>query len=178
MVRRDYPPGMHGWRRGKFTEYGQRLREKQRLKRHYGLLERQFRRYFDLASRAKGNTGETLLILLERRLDNVVYRAGFALSHANARQLIAHGHVLLNGRKHTFASTLVRPNDVIQPGNKAKSLPAIKANIEASKGRTLPSWLELQEDTLNVRMIGLPASGEIKELIPIREHLIVELCSR
>jgi len=178
MVRRDYPPGMHGWRRGKFSEYGVRIREKQRLKRYYGVLERQFRRYFELASAGSGNAGENLLSLLERRLDNVLYRVGFALSRPHARQLIAHGHVVLNGRKHSSASTLVKPNDVIQPGNKEKSPEAIKTCFEAGPGRTLPIWVEVQEEPLSVRITGIPSSEEIKELVPIREQLIVELCSR
>jgi len=178
IVKRDYPPGMHGWRRGKFSDYGIRIREKQRLKRFYGVLEKQFRRYFAMAARGTGNTGEKLLTLLERRLDNVVYRAGFAQSRAQARQLIAHGHILLNGRKHSASSTLISMDDVILPGNKEKSEGAIRTSIDATQGRILPAWVEFDADKLQMKIIGLPTSEEVKEVLPIREQLIVEISSR
>ena len=178
VVRRDYPPGMHAWRRGKFSDYGVRIREKQRLKRYYGVLERQFRRYFELASKGRGNTGEKLLSLMERRLDNVVYRIGFASSRFHARHLVAHGHIHLNGRKHSAASTLVELNDVVSPGGKEKSRPLVQGNFEDNKGRTLPTWVELQEETLQARVVGYPTSEDLKEVLPIREQLIVEVSSR
>lgn len=178
IVRREYPPGMHGWRRSKFSDYGTRIREKQRLKRYYGLLERQFRRYFELASRGTTNTGEELLHLVERRLDNVVYRLGFAVSRGQARQLIGHGHIALNGKKHTISSALVRANDVISPSARARSQDLVKNGREASRGRIVPSWLRLDETELRGMVVGPPGTGEIKEGLPIQEQLIVEICSR
>lgn len=169
---------MHGWRRGKFSDYGIRIREKQRLKRFYGVLERQFRRYFEMASKGRGNTGEKLLTLLERRLDNVIYRTGFAQSRAQARQLIAHGHVLVNGKKHSASSTLICMDDVILPGNKEKSAGTIRSSVDVTQGRILPSWVEFDAEKLQIKIIGLPTSEEVKEVLPIREQLIVEISSR
>src|SRR6266404_2394189 len=122
IERRNVPPGMHGYRRGKPSEYGKRLREKQKLKRFYGVFERQFRRYFELASRSPENTGEVLLSILERRLDNIVYRLGFASSRAAARQLVSHGHILVNGRVATIPSMLVKAGDVVAPKNRPRTL--------------------------------------------------------
>lgn len=178
IVRRESPPGMHGWRRGKFSDYGQRIREKQRVKRFYGILERQFRRYFELASRGTTNTGEELLKIVESRVDNVIYRLGFAISRGQARQMIGHGHVYVNGKKHTIPSRLVKVNDVITPAPKTKSQDIAKNNREASKGRIIPSWLKLEEAELRGVVMGLPGIGEIKEALPVKEQLIVEICSR
>src|SRR5438876_4297808 len=130
MDRRNNPPGMHGYRRGKPSEYGVRLREKQKLKRFYGVLERQFRRYFELASRSPENTGEVLLSILERRLDNVVHRLGYAGSRAAARQLVAHGHILLNGRPGTIPSLLVKVGDAITIKSQPRTLQLVKLNLQ------------------------------------------------
>lgn len=178
IVKRNYPPGMHGWRRGKFSDYGLRIREKQRLKRYYGVMDRQFRRYFELASRRPGNTGLELLRIHERRVDNVIYRMGFAVSRDQARQIISHGHVHLNGKKHTISSTLVRVNDVIEAGKKARSAQVLKANLELSRGRVIPSWLEFDENAMRGRVAGMPVGDEIKEVLPIKEQFIVEFASR
>jgi len=178
IVKRNYPPGQHGWRRGKFSDYGLRLREKQRLKRYYGVLERQFRRYFQMASNAKGNTGEQLLSIFERRIDNVIYRLGLAVSRSQARQIITHGHISLNGRKHTIPSALVSVDDIIEPGKKEKSESVAKSNLELSQGRVIPAWLEFDVESLRARVAGVPGSDEIKEVVPIREQLIVEISSR
>ncbi len=174
--RRDYPPGMHAWRRGKFSAYGGQLREKQKVKRFYGILERQFRRYFAEAERQKGNTGENLLVALERRLDNVVYHLGMAASRAQARQLITHGHIEVNGRRITVPSHSVRQGDVIapRPGEGTSKLLALVR--EGVKGRAIPKWLERTEQPLQGRVVNLPSRDDVS--IPVREHLIVELCSK
>src|SRR5438128_6343877 len=131
IERRNQPPGMHGFRRGKSSEYGVRLREKQKLKRFYGVFERQFRRYFELASRSPENTGEVLLSIMERRLDNIVHRLGFASSRAAARQMVSHGHFLLNGRVATIASLLVKAGDIIAVKNRPRTMLLVKLNLES-----------------------------------------------
>lgn len=174
--RRDYPPGMHAWRRGKFSAYGVQLREKQKLKRFYGIREKQFRRYFKEAERGTTNTGEELLIALERRLDNVVYYMGVAASRSQARQLIVHGHIEVNGRRVTIPSLPVKPGDVVAPRQKENTTKLASKARELTKGRQAPSWLEVMEQPLQGRVLNLPNRGEIP--IQIKEQLIVELCSK
>jgi len=174
VVRRGYAPGQHGQERKKLTSYGIQLREKQKLKRYYGLLERQFERFYEKAERMKGITGENLLQLLERRLDNVVYRLGFAVSRPQARQLVSHGHIEVNGKKVDIPSFLVKPGDVISVREKSRSMELIKNNLEVS--RNVPDWLELNKDAFEGRVVSLPRREHID--LPIQEHLIVELYSK
>ena len=174
--RRDYPPGMHAWRRAKFSAYGVQLREKEKVKRYYGLFEAQFRRYFEEAERQKGNTGENLLIALERRLDNAVCHLGMAASRSQARQLIVHGHLELNGRRVTIPSQPVNAGDIIAPRRKENTAKLIAQMRETIKGRTVPTWLEVTEEPLQGRVLNLPNRDEIQ--LSIREQLIVEFCSK
>ncbi len=174
--RRDYPPGQQSYRRGRFSAYRQQLREKQKLKRYYGVWERQFRRYFAQAERRKGNTGENLLCLLEQRLDNVVYRLGMAGSRAQARQFITHRHVEVNGQTVNVPSRPVRPGDIIAPRQHGSSAQLITGAREESKGRPVPSWLEVTEEPIQGRVVNVPNRDEVP--IPIQEELVVELCSR
>jgi small subunit ribosomal protein S4 len=179
IERRDIPPGMHGHRRGKTSEYGIRLREKQKLKRFYGVFERQFRRYFELASRSPENTGEQLLAIMERRLDNVVYRLGFAPSRASARQLVTHGHVKLNGQACNVPSLLLRAGDTVTVKSRPKSLQLVNLTLQASPPR-VPDHLELTTgQTPEGRMTRLPTRADVDPHIQeIREQLIIEVCSR
>lgn len=174
--RRGYAPGQHGQRRSKVTEYAIRLREKQKVKRIYGVLEKQFRRYFEKAERMKGVTGENLLKLLESRLDNVVYRLGFADSRNEARQLVSHGHFLLNGRKVDIPSILVKPGDVIELKEKSRKNLKINASLEVVSRRGIPSWLELRKEEYKGIVKDYPEREEIT--LPIQEQLIVELYSK
>jgi small subunit ribosomal protein S4 len=168
---------VHGQRRRvKVTNYGLQLREKQKMKRIYGVLERQFRKYFRMAERQKGITGEGLLRLLERRLDNVVYRLGFSSSRAEARQLVNHGHFLVNGRRVDIPSYLVRSGDQVQVSGKSHELLAIKAALEGAKKRGLPSWLELDSQAMQGVVRALPAREDI--VIPVQEQLVVGLYSK
>ncbi len=176
LSRRDYPPGVHAQRRSKVTEYGVRLREKQKLKRIYGVFERQFKLYFKEAERLKGNSGENLLMLLERRLDNVVLASGFALSRNHARQLINHGHFAVNDRRVDIASFRVRPGDVVQPREKEKTKKMVSESVEVNKSQPIPAWLEVSGDTLTSKVVGVPTRSDIPH--PIQEQLIVELCSK
>jgi small subunit ribosomal protein S4 len=177
VERRDSPPGAQQARRGKLTDYGLHLREKQKVKHYYGVLERQFKAYFARASRSKGNTGATLLSLLERRLDNVVHRVGFGLSRAQARQLVLHGHITVNGRRVNIPSYLLQPGDVIRVKNRVKSLEAVQANMSVSSGRQLPDFLQLIEGPIpEAVMSRLPEPEDVS--IPVQPQLIVELCSR
>lgn len=176
LSRRDYPPGVHAQKRTKVTDYGVHLREKQKLKRIYGVLERQFRLYFKDAERQKGNTGENLLILLERRLDNVVLASGFALSRNHARQLINHGHFTVNGRRVDISSFLVRPGDVVTPGTKEKTRKMAAEALEVNKSQPVPTWLEVTRDELSSKVIGVPKREDIPH--PIQEQLVVEICSK
>ncbi|AOQ25406.1 30S ribosomal protein S4 [Moorella thermoacetica] len=169
-------PGQHGQGRKKVSEYGLQLREKQKVRRIYGILERQFRNYFEKAERQKGVTGENLLILLERRLDNVVYRLGFADSRAEARTLVRHGHFLVNGRKVNIPSYLVRPGDTISVREKSKASPKFKEIAEAAAHRNVPAWLKADSSTLEGHVLALPTREQIDT--PAQEHLIVELYSR
>jgi small subunit ribosomal protein S4 len=175
--RRGYPPGQHGQRRIKFSDYGIQLREKQKVKRIYGVSERQFRNYFEKADRQKGITGTNLLILLERRLDNTVYRLGFATSRQEARQLVGHGHFLVNGRTVNIPSYLVKPNDVIEIKEKGKGMARIKEAVEGMARRGIPQWLEMEKDNLRGMVKGWPHREELTTP-PIQEQLIVELYSK
>jgi len=175
--RRPYPPGQHGQgRRPRLTEYGIHLREKQKLRRIYGVLERQFRRYYQEASRRKGVTGETLLQLLECRLDNVVYRLGFAPSRAAARQLVMHGHFTVNGKKMDIPSAWVKVGDVIAVRERSRNIAMIKESVQAAQSRGVPDWLELDADGLKGTVKSLPTREQID--VRVQEHLIVEHYSR
>jgi small subunit ribosomal protein S4 len=174
--RRNYPPGQHGQNRKKFSDYGSQLREKQKVKRLYGIFENQFRNTFKEADRQKGITGEILLSLLERRLDNTVYRLGFANSRNEARQLVKHNHFMVNQTKVNIPSYLVKPGDVIQLREKSKKVTRILEALEGVARRGVPQWLELDKEQLRGSIKGLPTRGEIT--IPIQEKLIVELYSK
>ncbi len=177
IERRAYPPGQHGTRRGRRAQgYGIQLREKQKVKRIYGVLERQFRLYFKNADRKKGITGENLLVLLERRLDNVVYSLGFAASRAQARQLTRHGHITINGRKVTIPSFQVKAEDLVSVREASRKNFFIRASVETARGRGVPEWLELDPEAFTGKVLRLPIREEIK--LPIQEQLIVELYSR
>jgi small subunit ribosomal protein S4 len=176
IERRHYPPGQHGQRRAKLSDYGLQLREKQKVKRIYGVMEKQFRGYFEKAERQKGVTGTNLLIFLERRLDNIVYRLGFANSRAQARQLVRHNHVLINGRKVNLPSYLVKMGDTVQVTEKGRSLPLIQDALEAVARRGCPPWLELNKEEAQGRVIMFPSREDIT--MPVQEHLIVELYSK
>lgn len=174
--RRAYPPGQHGQGRIKFSEYGLQLREKQKVRRMYGLLEKQFRNLFAKADRLRGITGENFLAMLERRLDNIIFRAGFANSRSEARQLVRHGHFLLNGKKLNIPSYQVAKGDEIVIREKSHNLTQIKAAIEASKRREIPQWLEMSPADFKVKVRDLPARDDVTA--PIEERLIVELYSK
>ena len=176
LARRDYPPGVHAQKRTKVTEYGVRLRAKQKLKRIYGVLEGQFKLYFREAERLKGNTGENLLMLLERRLDNVVLASGFALSRNHARQLINHGHFRVNGRRVDIPSFQVRPGDVIDPSSREQTRKIVGDAIEVNKSQPVPTWLEVNGQALSARVTGVPRREDVPH--PIQEQLIIELSSR
>lgn len=148
ITKRKYPPGQFTWGRGKLSKYGIQFREKQKVKRFYGILERQFQNYFGRAERQKGNTGENLLNMLERRLDNVVYLLTFAASRKSARQLILHGHITVNNKKVDIASYLIKVGDVVKPKNNEISQNIVKANIELVKGRNIPAWIQFRTDAL------------------------------
>jgi len=173
---RNKPPGMHFWRRRRPSEYAIRLREKQKLRWYYSVLERQFRRFFEEAARGKGSTGERLLILMERRLDNVVYRLGFAPSRNAARQLVNHGHVHVNGRRANISSIKVEAGDVIQIRDKKVSRDLVGRWIAQEEGRVIPQWLEADATNLRGEVKVLPARDEVS--IQLNEQLIVEFCSR
>jgi small subunit ribosomal protein S4 len=177
MERRGYAPGEHGKsRRVKETDYGTQLREKQKARRMYGVLERQFRNYFEKASRAKGVTGEVLLQMLERRLDNVVFRLGFANNRAQARQLVRHRHFSVNGRNVDVPSFLLRVGDTVQVREKSRKMTVIHGALESRKGQSAPEWLEVSADTMSGRVLSIPARDSITT--PINEQLIVELYSK
>lgn len=176
LKRRNYPPGQHGQGRSKTSDYGVQLREKQKVKRLYGLLEKQFRSYFGRADRMKGVTGANLLSLLERRLDNVVYRLGFASSRAESRQLVRHGHFTLNGRKATIPSMQVKAGDLVELREKSRSVAAISDALDAVVRRGVPQWLELDRDAFKGAVKSLPVREDI--VTPIQEQLIVELYSK
>ncbi len=176
IERRESPPGQQQYRRGKMTDYGLHLREKQKVKHYYGVLERQFRRYFQRAEHTKGNTGDVLMSLLERRLDNVVHRLGFGQSRNQARQMVNHGHVTVNGRRVDVASYLVNVGDIIRVKNRAKSLDLVRGAM-AENSRDVPDFLAVSQTDLPEGVVGrLPLAEDVS--IPIQTQLIVELCSR
>jgi len=176
IKRRSYPPGQHGQGRIKVSDYGVQLREKQKVRRIYGILENQFRGYFEMADRQKGVTGENLLFILERRLDNVAYRLGFATSRDEARQLVRHGHFTLNGRKVNIPSIQVKAGDVLQLREKSRKVAAIAESLEAVVRRGIPQWLELDKDAFKGTVKLMPVREDIT--MPIQEQLIVELYSK
>jgi small subunit ribosomal protein S4 len=176
IERRNYPPGEHGQARPKFSEYSIQLREKQKLKRIYGVFERQFRRYFQMADRARGVTGETLLQILERRLDNIVYRVGFATSRAEARQLVRHGHFRVNGRKVDIPSYLIRPGDTVTVRERSREVARIREALELAQRRGVPEWLEVSPETFTGTVKTLPSRADLT--MPINEKLVVELYSK
>lgn len=176
VEKRPYPPGQAGKKRPRDSEYRVQLREKQRAKRLYGLLEKQFRGYYTLASSQKGITGENLLRLLESRLDNVVYRLGFAKSRDEARQVVRHGHMTVNGRRVDIPSYRVRPGDVVAVCEKARELLVIKTALIASEKIEVPGWLEVDIEKLQGKILSLPTREQIDA--PVREQLIVELYSK
>jgi small subunit ribosomal protein S4 len=174
--RRSYPPGQHGQGRKKFSDYGIQLREKQKVKRMYGLLERQFRAYFHKAERQKGVTGTNLLVLLERRLDNVVYRMGFANSRSQARQLVRHNHFFVNGKRVNIPSYLIKENDTVEVKEKSRNIVPIAEAMEAVARRGIPQWLEVEKDKFKGTVKAYPSRDELT--MPIQEQLIVELYSK
>ena len=176
IERRNYPPGEHGQARPKFSEYSVQLREKQKLRRMYGVLEGQFRRYFAMADRAMGVTGETLLQLLETRMDNVVYRLGFSTSRSEARQLVRHGHFLVNGRKLDVPSALLRAGDVVTVREKSREIARIKEALELAQRRGVPDWLEITPEAFTGKVKALPTRTDLT--MPINEKLVVELYSK
>ena len=176
VTRRNYAPGQHGQKRAKLSEYGTQLREKQKTKSFYGVGERQFRKYFEMASNKKGITGENLLQILESRLDNVVYRLGYGVSRPQARQLVNHGLFEVNGKKVDIASYLVKPGDVIAVRENKKDAAVIKENVEANATRPVPTWLEKNVENLSGKVIKLASREDVD--IQVAEHLIVELYSK
>ncbi len=176
IARRAYAPGQHGQGRKKVSEYGRQLRTKQQVRRYYGVLENQFRLYFEKAEKMTGATGENLLRLLESRLDNVVYRLGFASSRAEARQLVTHGHFTVNGRKVNIPSYLVKAGQVVALKETSRSLDKFKAIMEANSARPVPAWLDLNRDNAEAKVVALPNRADID--LPVEETLIVELYSK
>jgi len=174
--RRGYAPGEHGHSRKKFSDYGTQLREKQKLKRMFGLLEKQFRGYFEKADQKKGITGTTLLVFLESRLDNMVYRIGFAASRTEARQFVQHGHFKVNGRKVNIPSFLIKKGDVIELREKSKKVLPILESMETVARRGVPPWLELDKENFRGVVKALPTRDDIT--MPIQEQLVVELYSK
>jgi len=177
LAKRAYAPGQHGKNRIKLSNYGMQLREKQKVKRIYGVLEKQFRKYFDIASKTKGVTGKVLLQLLERRLDNVIYRMNFALSRSEARQVVRHNHVYVNSKRVNIPSYLVSKDDTIEiKAAKDKTLNKIRDNAEICKDRSMPEWLRVDKTALKAQVARFPEKEDIQQ--PIQEQLIVELYSK
>ena len=174
--RRAYPPGQHGQGRARFSDYGVQLREKQKVKRMYGLLERQFAQTMYRATRMKGRAGENLLVLLESRLDNVVFRLGFATSRAEARQLVRHGHFTVNGRRASIPSMLLKPGTKVAVTEKSRKVARIAGALDTLEGRSVPQWLETDKDAFEGTVKARPSREDIT--LPIQEQLIVELYSR
>jgi small subunit ribosomal protein S4 len=173
---RNLAPGMHGWRRGRISEYGVRLREKQKVKRYYGLMQRQFMRCFRQAERMKGNTGETLLQLLERRLDNVVYKLNFAPSRKAARQIIAHGHIYVNGHKVNASDYTTKIGEKITLKNSDKSRKRVKEQLDTNPNFAAQGWLQLSREKPEATIVALPTRDDVQ--VPVEELLVVEFCSR
>lgn len=176
IQRRAYAPGQHGQGRKKMSEYGMQLREKQKCRRYYGVLESQFEKYFEMANKKVGVTGENLLTILESRLDNVVYRLGFGTSRPEARQLVVHGHFTINGKKVDIPSYLVKPGEVITVKEASRGSEKIKAVLEATASKAVPKWLDLDRNTLSAKVVALADREDID--LPLEEHLIVELYSK
>jgi small subunit ribosomal protein S4 len=176
IKRRNYPPGQHGQGRTKVSDYGVQLREKQKVRRIYGVLEKQFRSFFEKADRMKGVTGENLLFLMERRLDNIVYKLGFASSRTEARQLVRHGHFTLNNRKVNIPSIQIKVGDVVELREKSRKVGSINESLESVVRRGIPQWLELEKDSYRGIIKTLPVREDIT--VPIQEQLIVELYSK
>ena len=176
VERRAYAPGQHGQGRKKVSEYGLQLRAKQQAKRYYGIQESQFYKYFLMAERKQGVTGENLLRICESRLDNVVYLLGWANSRAEARQLVTHGHYKVNGNKVNIPSYLIKPGDEIAIKDKSKESDKIKATVEANASRPVPQWLDRNAEALTAKVLALPTREQI--MVPVEEHLIVELYSK
>lgn len=176
VERRNYPPGQHGQNRGKFSDYGLQLREKQKIRRMYGLVEKQFKSYFKEAERQKGVTGTNFLILLERRIDNTVYRLGLASSRDQARQLVRHNHFLVNGKKVNIPSYLLRPGDKVAVAESSRQITAINEAIDAMPRRGLPPWLELDKANYEGIFKALPTREEMN--LPVQEQLVVEFYSK
>ena len=176
ISRRAYAPGQHGQSRKKLSEYGLQLREKQKARRYYGVLESQFRKYFEMALKTKGVTGENLLKILESRMDNVVYRLGLATSRPEARQLVRHAHFTVNGKKVNIPSYLLKVGDVIAVTEKSKNSPKFKAILDSTNGRIVPKWLEFDAENLTGKVVAMPDREDID--LPVSEHLIVELYSK
>lgn len=176
IARRQYAPGQHGQNRKKISEYGLQLREKQKAKRYYGVLESQFAKYFDMAERKAGMTGENLLKILESRFDNIVYRLGFAGSRKEARQLVLHNHFTVNGKKANIPSMLLKAGDVVAVTEKSRTSDKIKAIVEANSARPVPKWLDVDSNTLTGKVVEMPSREDID--LEVEEHLIVELYSK
>ncbi len=176
VERRKYPPGQHGQRSGKMSDYGIQLRAKQNVRRTYSVLERQFRRYFYEADKKKGVTGEILLQFLELRLDNIIYRMGFASSRSQARQLVVHKHFTINGKVVNIPSFRVKPGDLVEVREKSRKIPAITESIESMERRGVLEWLEVDASVFNGKVLNVPSREEIP--IPVQEQLIVELYSK
>ncbi|MFN3385466.1 MAG: 30S ribosomal protein S4 [Candidatus Thermochlorobacter sp.] len=177
LDRRPYPPGQHGQnKKGKISEYAVQLREKQKMKYIYGVLERQFRLYFAKASRMKGVTGDNLVKMLESRLDNVVYRAGFAVSRPAARQLVSHCHLLVNGKKVNIPSYQLRPGDVVEFRAKSKNMEAVRSALNKKPDSQIPQWIQVDKANLKVTFLNAPERSEVQE--PFNEQLVVELYSK
>ncbi|MGD0886504.1 MAG: 30S ribosomal protein S4 [Thermodesulfovibrionales bacterium] len=176
VERRKYPPGQHGQGRGKLSDYGVQLMEKQKVRKPYGLVERQFRRYFFAAEKSNGVTGEVLLQLLECRLDNVVHRMGFSANRRQARQLITHRHFRVNGTSVNIPSYIVKPEDVIEVKESSRDIPAVQESLDKVEHRGLPAWIELDRTNFRGKVLHIPSREEIQ--LPVREQLIVELYSK
>ena len=176
MVTRGKVPGQHGDGRSKTSEYGLQLREKQKAKRYYGVLEKQFRGYYEMAERRPGQAGQNLLSILETRLDNVIYRLGFAMSRAEARQLVTHGHFTVNGRKVNIPSYQVKPGMVIELKESSRKIERFKENIEANSTIVVPKWLSFDAANMVGKVVAAPTREDIE--FPVEEHLIIELYSK
>ncbi|TAN43771.1 MAG: 30S ribosomal protein S4 [Nitrospirae bacterium] len=176
VERRKYAPGQHGQNRGKLSDYGVQLREKQKVRRIYGVMEKQFRMYFEKASRMKGITGEILLQLLERRLDNAAYRMGFASNRREARQLVKHGHFSVNGVKTDIPSYLLKPGDIVEIRESSKDLKPVRESLEVAEHKGFPEWVEVDSANVKGKFVRIPSREEIQ--LPVQEQLIVELYSK
>lgn len=176
LSRRAYAPGQHGAAKKKLSEYGVQLREKQKAKRFYGILESQFRKYFEIADSKKGITGEVLLQLLETRLDNVVYRMGFGTTRAESRQLVTHGHFEINGKRVNIPSYLTKVGEAIEVCEKSRKSPRFKEILDITGSKVVPKWIEVDQENLKGRVVALPARDDVD--LPVQEHLIVELYSK